>query len=146
MEHACRTVAQHLLKDLTAFAIHRVMGDENRVVMMEVTIADAGTRHMGRGIIAGELDHAFVAGQRAVHGNGEALEQRLAAETGEDMCCGPALMIAALCPDMVEARVVGHFNLHHGIEARSGGAVLQKRHFGVFFELHDVVQHRIRSL
>ena len=122
------------------------MGDEDRVVMVEIAISDAGARHMSRGIVARELDHAFVARQRAVHGDGEALEQRLGPQTGEDMGRGTALMVAALCAHMVETRGVGHLDLHHGVEARGGGAVLQKRDFGTFVELHNMVQHRIRSL
>jgi hypothetical protein len=63
LEHARRAVAEHLLEDLPAFAGHRVMGHEDGVVVVEVTVADAGAGDMRHGLVAGELHHLLVARQ-----------------------------------------------------------------------------------
>jgi len=68
LKHARGPVAQDLFEHLPAFAGQRVMGHENRVVMMERPVTDAGPCHMGNGVVAGQRQNCFIAFQRAIDG------------------------------------------------------------------------------
>ena len=119
------------------------MGDEDGVVMVKIGIPQRGTGHMGHGIVAGQLDDGLVAGELAVDGEREALEDALLAEPGEDVGGGAALVVAALGAHMVEGTAIGHVHLEHLVEPRRRRPVFQKRQFGPLLDPHQMVQHRV---
>ncbi len=122
------------------------MGDEDRVVVVEIAIAHAGAGDMRLRVVAGQFHDAFVAGHHAVDGQREALEHRLRPEPGKDMRRGAAFVIAALRAHVMEARGVRHVHFHHLVEPRRGGTVFEQGHLGAVVQLDDMVQDRVGSI
>ena len=80
---------------------------------------------MGRRIGPGQIDHAFIAGQRAIGGQGKAAKAAGSRQPGKDMGSGKTLMVAALRADMVKRRTVANLDLQHRIEPGGGRATFQ---------------------
>ena len=57
----------------------------------------------------------------------------------------PPFMVAALRADVVEARALGNVDLHHLVEPRRCGAVFKHGQLRALFQLHAMVQDRVRS-
>ena len=47
------------------------MGDEDGIVMVKITVANTGPRHMGHRVVTGQFDDLLVAGQNAICGQGK---------------------------------------------------------------------------
>ena len=118
LEHADGPIAQDLFEHLSAFTIHRIMGDEHRVIMVKIPITQTGAGHRYRGVIAQQLQHAFVASQLPPRGEGEGFKAGLCANLAKDMRQHVAL-IAVLHAYVVEAAAVGDVNLQNNIGARA---------------------------
>ena len=143
--YADGTVFQHLFEHLTAFAPFCTVGHENRVIVQECTVAHRSTGDMGSRIVIGEVDDSLIPGQHTVGGDSEAFEQAFGTKTGENMRRNAAVVIATLRADMVEARTIGHVDLHHHIQPCSAGSILQQRQFGTGGELDKMVEDRVGS-
>jgi len=61
LEHSYGAIAQDLLEQLAAFSIHRIMGNEHRIIVVKISIAETGAGHRHRGVIAQQLQNAFIA-------------------------------------------------------------------------------------
>ena len=122
------------------------MGDENGVIVMERSIADAAARDMANGIVAGELYNGLVAGQAAVHCQREALEIAFRAEPRKQVRGRKTIMVLALRTDMMARAIIGDVNLHHLVETRCGWAVFQDGDRGAFFHPHEMTDHDIRPV
>ena len=146
LKHADGTVAQHLFEHLPAFAIHRVMGDEDRVVMVKHPVAHSRTGHGGHRVVAGQLDHAFIAGQHAIGSQGEGFERAFSTKPGEDMRRRAPLMVTALGADMVEAGPICDIDLHHLIKPRSRRAVFGEGDIAALLDLDHMMQDRVGTL
>ena len=59
---------------------------------------------------------------------------------------GAPLVIAALGTDMMKPCAFGHIHLHHLVEPRGGGAILEKGNFGLGVKLDHMMQDGIRNL
>ncbi len=112
LKHTRRTVAEHLLKHLTAFAVHRVMGDEHRIVVMEIfTVTHTSPSDMRYCIVTNDVDNAFIAGQNAVRGQREGLERRLGCNSCKTMGYGATFMITALRAHMMKRTALRDIDL-----------------------------------
>ena len=67
LKHACGAVAKNLFEDLAAFAVHSIVRNEHRVIMVKGTIASTSARNSGMCIIACEFDDRFVSRQDAIY-------------------------------------------------------------------------------
>ena len=146
LKHARCPVAQDFLEHLPAFAALRIMGDEHRVVLMEIPITHSGPRHMRHRVITHQFDHTFIACHHAVGGQGKGFEEALRPQPGKNMRGRLSLVIAALGTDMMKPCAFGHIHLHHLVEPCSGGAILEKGNFGLGVKLDHMMQDRIRNL
>ncbi len=55
LENTGCTVAKDLFEDLAAFAIDRIVGDKNRIVVMKITVPNSRASQMGKSIVAGQF-------------------------------------------------------------------------------------------
>ena len=67
LKNANSPVPQDFFKHLPAFAIHRIMGDKDRIIMMKRPISHAGSCNMRNRIITLQAQNAIIAGQNAIH-------------------------------------------------------------------------------
>ena len=114
--------------------------------MVEIAIAHTSTRDVRHRIVAGQLDHAFIAREHAIGREGERLENRFLTQTGKDRGCRTTFMVAALCTNMVEGSAIRDLDLHALVEPRRGWAVFQKGQFSPGINLHNMVEDRIGNL
>ena len=146
LKHARRAVAEHLFEHLTALATLCIVGDEHRIIVQEIAaIANAGTSNMRNRVIACEFNHGFVAGQNAVHCQGERFERGLCSEAGKDASHSTAFVVTTLGADMVEGRFISDFDLKHLVETCSRWAVFQQSDRCALFDLYQIVEDRVRG-
>ena len=120
------------------------MGDEDRVVVVEVAVPDAGAGHMRHRLVAGELDHVVVAGQPAVHRQRERLEQALPPEPREERGRRPPLVVAPLGAHVVEGGAVRDLDLGDRVQPRRRRPAFEQREIGARLEPDQVMHQRVR--
>ena len=120
------------------------MGDEHRVVVMEIAVSHASTCHMRHCVVTGQLDYAFVACQHTVLGQCKAFESAFLSQTGKDMRRRAAVVVATLRAHVMEDTGVRNIHFHAFVETRCGRAVLQQRHLGPCIYADHMVQNGIR--
>ena len=80
---------------------------------------------------------------RPFDGQRERLEPALAPEPGEERGRRPPLVVAALGAHVVEGRAVADLDLHHAVQPRRAGAVLEQRQVGAGLEPDQVADQRV---
>ena len=92
------------------------MRNENRVVMMKITITNTGARNMGDTVIPVQPKHTFVARQNPVRCQRKGFELAFGSQFCKHMRHRAAFMIAALGPNMMELCTIRNKDFHHFVK------------------------------
>ena len=122
------------------------MCDEDRIVVVKISIPDTSTGDMSHRVISGQFNNALVARQNAVLCQREALERTLLPQAGKCMRCRATFMVAPLRAHMMEYTGVGDIHFHDLVESRRRGSVFQNGDFSSCINTDNVVQDRIGCL
>ena len=119
------------------------MGDEHRVIMVEITVAHGRTCNMGHRVVTRQLNEGFVTGQLAVCSQREGLQHRVRPQPRKKMRHSAPFVVASLRADVVERAGVGNVDFHALVEPCRSRAVFKHGQFRTLFHAHDKMQDRV---